>query len=187
MQNIAVSPLSRKDIRAYAWYLRLQFGMDKSPYIALEALLEVLCCPISDREEPLVNLDIVDDDELPEEYAAYYPQHNLLKIRQSVYLGACNGNGRDRFTIAHELGHFFLHRHAEVILSRYDSKTEEIPAYCNPEWQANTFASEFLIPYCMVQGMTPQEVSKACGTSLEASRIALKQQKSRTVRSSSAF
>lgn len=187
MQNVAVSPLSRKAIRAYAWYLRVQFGMDTSRYIPLDALLEVLSCPIGSRDEPLVNLEIVDDDELPGKYAVYYPQRNLLKIRESVYLGACDGNGRDRFTIAHELGHLFLHRYAEVTLSRSDSEMGKIPPYCDPEWQANTFASEFLIPYDMVQGMTAQEVSKACGTSLEASQIALKQQKSRTVTSSSAF
>lgn len=172
---IAVPPLSRKSIRSFAGLLREQFGMADIPYVRLDILLEVLSCPLGNMEKPLVEVEIVDDCKLPGKYAAYYPLSNLLKIRQSVYLGACHGNGRDRFTIAHELGHFFLHQDAELTLARPNSYGQKIPAYRDPEWQANTFASEFLIPHDLVKGMTPEEVSVKCGTSLEAARIALKQ------------
>lgn len=175
MQTIAVPPLSRKDIRAYAQYLRNQFGMTGDAYIRLDVLLEVLSCPLGNKDSPLVELEIVENCDLPGKYAAYYPNSNLLRIREGVYLGACAGNGRDRFTIAHELGHLFLHRDVELTLARSGPWEKEIPPYRDPEWQANTFASEFLIPHDMVQGMTPQAVAKKCGTSYEAARIALKQ------------
>lgn len=51
---------------------------------------------------------------------------------------------RDNFTIAHELGHFFLHydyehpSEQEVIFARYGSNQFE--------WQANRFAAAFLMP-----------------------------------------
>lgn len=51
---------------------------------------------------------------------------------------------RDNFTIAHELGHFFLHYDyenppdEEVIFTRYGSGPFE--------WQANRFAAAFLMP-----------------------------------------
>jgi len=51
---------------------------------------------------------------------------------------------RRRYTIAHELGHYFLHRHQEsyfedVIFFRGLEPTRT-------EWQANEFASEILMP-----------------------------------------
>lgn len=51
---------------------------------------------------------------------------------------------RDNFTIAHELGHFFLHYdydnpdNKEIIFTRYGSGPFE--------WQANRFAAAFLMP-----------------------------------------
>lgn len=173
MQSLTVPPLSRKSIRNFAGYLRTQLGLERL-YVDIGFLLEVLTCPLGSMTKPLVELEIVDDRFLPGKYAAYYPQSNLFKIRESVYIGACNGNGRDRFTIAHELGHFFLHSNVTLTLAREDAIPKHIPSYCDPEWQANTFASEFLMPHDMIQGMTPEEVSRACGTSREAARIALK-------------
>lgn len=172
MPTITVPPLSRNTIRRFAKHLRGQLGLS-SIYIDLGFLLEVLTCPLGTMDHPLVEMEIVEDRSLPGKYAAYYPQSNLLKIRETVYLGACAGNGRDRFTIAHELGHFFLHREVSLNLAREASPDQTVPAYLNPEWQANTFASEFLMPHDLIQGMSPEEVAQACGTSHEAARIAL--------------
>lgn len=38
------------------------------------------------------------------------PSENRIRIREDVYERACNGYGRDRLTMAHELGHLLLHR-----------------------------------------------------------------------------
>ena len=35
---------------------------------------------------------------------------NCIKIREDVYERAIKGYGRDRFTLAHELGHFLMHQ-----------------------------------------------------------------------------
>lgn len=172
MQTITVPPLSRNAIRHFTNHLRDQLGLNNA-YIHLGELLEVLSCPLGSMKHPIVEIEIVEDQALPGKYAAYYPQSNLLKIRESVYLGACAGNGRDRFTIAHELGHFFLHHNVPLDFAREDSPYQKVPAYRNPEWQANTFASEFLMPHDLIQGMSPKEVAQACGTSLEAARIAV--------------
>ncbi len=48
---------------------------------------------------------------------------------------------RDNFTIAHELGHYFLHyreKYGKIIYARYGNSSEEI--------QANRFAAAFLMP-----------------------------------------
>lgn len=62
---------------------------------------------------------------------------------------------RQRFTVAHEIGHFIYHRaKLEAANGTSDTLAFRIDAelYPNPhigpqeEWQANTFASNFLIP-----------------------------------------
>lgn len=63
-----------------------------------------------------------------------------------IFLSPYTGELRDRFTIAHELGHYFLHsRQGEVPLAaaRLDSE--------RPEWEANWFAAAFLMPEAKVR------------------------------------
>lgn len=35
----------------------------------------------------------------------------VIRVRSDVYERACENHGRDRFALAHELGHYSLHRH----------------------------------------------------------------------------
>lgn len=51
---------------------------------------------------------------------------------------------RQRYTIAHELGHYCLHRHLKKIFEDqiFFRGTES----CTEEWQANEFASSILMP-----------------------------------------
>ena len=169
MGNIAVDPLSRAKIRRCAALWRSVLGLEGF-YIPIDTVLEIMACPLKDGE-PLIEMEVCEDYEMPNEYAVYSPQKNLLRVRNSVYEGACAGNPRVRFTLAHELGHFVLHRHQGDQLARSD---KEIRAYQNPEWQANAFASEFLMPHDKIQGMSVDEVMKRCGTSKQAAEIALK-------------
>lgn len=106
-------------------------------------------------------------------YAYYDPVNNLMMIDEEVYLRACNGVARDRFTIAHEIGHYFL-----VDKVMYTRKSDEkIPAYCDPEWQANAFASELLIPSRKILHMPVSSIVRECKVSYQAAEIALKNAK----------
>lgn len=68
-----------------------------------------------------------------------------IKVRKQndfdIYLSTFTGPLRDRFTIAHELGHYFIH-----------SKQGEIPIQASRkgsgrlEWEANWFAAALLMP-----------------------------------------
>ncbi len=80
---------------------------------------------------------------------------------------------RKAFTIAHELGHFFMICIFGFKLQRNFSH-EEIPPYQDPEWQAKCFAGEFMIPAGLVQNMTPHEIAKSCGVSLDAAKVQYK-------------
>lgn len=119
-------------------------------------------------------LSIVEKHEMPDKYAEYNPIKKELKIREDTYENAINGIGRDRFTIAHEIGHIFLHSN-NVSLAR---SNEEIPIYCNPEWQANTFARELLCPINgIIKGDNDETLAKRYGVSKEVARIQLSQKK----------
>ena len=65
---------------------------------------------------------------------------------------------RQRYTIAHELGHFCLHRH---LRRRFEDKIFFRGGEANkPEWQANDFASAILMPEDKFREMVRSGVSK---------------------------
>lgn len=80
------------------------------------------------------------------------PKTGDMYIREDVYNGACQGKGRDRFTIGHEFAHLLLHDNLVLGLARVD-KNIKVEIYRDPEWQANVFAGEFLIPTDCIGGM----------------------------------
>ena len=94
---------------------------------------------------------------------------NTIKIREDVYERAYAGYGRDRLTIAHEIGHLILHKPENISLTRADNVA--IPAYLNPEWQANAFAGELLAPYDVIQGKSLMEISNTFGVTVDAAKI----------------
>lgn len=113
-------------------------------------------------------MDIVPDEDMESTYAETIPSLKIFRIRESVYENAINGSPRDRFTIAHEIGHLFLHDDITVSFAR-NEKT--IPAYKDPEWQANTFAAELLVPHSHISGMTAEEISKKYSVSKKVAQI----------------
>lgn len=85
---------------------------------------------------------VVEDDQLPEACAETTPDTKVIKIRQSLYLAACEGDKDCLFTLAHELGHLYMHADQPKTFARGSIryKREE-----DCEWQADQFASELFI------------------------------------------
>lgn len=78
-----------------------------------------------------------------------------IELRDDVAERAREGSGRDRFTAAHELGHIVEHQDLlieESPKARFrDWATttrgpSKIKVYEDPEWQANVWASSYLMP-----------------------------------------
>ncbi len=90
-----------------------------------------------------------------------------------VYIGAVNGNGRDRMTIAHEIGHYFTLCFCGFSFQR-NYNNGPVAAYNSPEWQAKCFAAELLIPAHLTQNMQPWEIAYECGVSSEAAQYQYK-------------
>ena len=106
--------------------------------------------------------EVVGKNELPDSHALAFPRQQRLVIREDVYNGACNNNTADRFTLAHELGHIFLHK---GIRARQDERSAQ-------EWiddlevEANVFGMELMMPAPIaLQVRTPAILGQLCGVS----------------------
>ena len=107
--------------------------------------------------------EVVSDNELKGSYAETDLYFRKIIIKESVYFGDVQGNPRDRFTIAHELGHMVLHTQG-ITLCR---NNERINIYEDPEWQANQFAAEFLVPLEKIHSMSISEIANTFQVSIE--------------------
>ena len=88
---------------------------------------------------------VMEDQTLGNDLARTWPDKMQMHISDSVYDGACMGDGTCNHVLAHELGHLVLHRNIDPSFAL----AKENPKYdCmfNSEWQADTFADYFLMP-----------------------------------------
>lgn len=160
MEKVSVEPMSRKSIRQLVMEFRKLFGLENSLFFPIVQFVE-WCLP-----ELGLDFELLDVCEMEDTYGLTNTNKNTLYIREDVYIGAVNDNPRDRFTLCHELGHFLLHTPDRVSFARGD-----IPAYRNPEWQANTFAGELMAPYGLTYNLTADEIAEKCGMSKQAAKI----------------
>ena len=161
--KIKVKPRSRKDIRNIAETLKKKWAL-KGKKINILKFLEIFVSLVKYEYE------IVEDSQLKTNYAEFDPSDKVMRIRESVYLGAAKGNTRDRFTIAHEIGHMILNSlmDAEIKFCRFD---ETVKSYEDIEWQANTFAAEFLVDFSEIEYMNIDEISEKFGVSRKVAQI----------------
>lgn len=159
-QKVAVEPLSRKNIRGITRGLREQFGLKNALFFPVIQFIEWVLPELG------MDYEVVSPSEMGDAYGVTHTRKGIMKIREDVYIGACEGQPRHRFTLCHELGHFLLHTPDRVSFARGD-----VPAYMEPEWQANAFAGELMAPYNLVKNMDPYEISAKCGMSLKAAQI----------------
>ncbi len=154
---------SRKDIRDVALAVRIIEGSTDSLFFDILHFMEVTLPQIIPEYEFCVeDIKIMRNAE-----GLTYPDKGIVKIRQDVYNGAVSGNGRHRFTIAHELFHLLQHDNSNIMFARA-GKENAIKKYENPEWQADAFGGELLIPNHLIQGLSVKEISQKCGVSLSA-------------------
>ena len=67
--------------------------------------------------------------------------------------------------------HYLLHDETNISFAR---SINEIPAYVDPEWQANTFAAELLIPKKLIKDLSVEEIMRKCGVSRQCAEIQMK-------------
>lgn len=165
MNSYKARAISRCDIRRLVREIRRITLMEDSFYFPVVRFLENIL-PIM---VPGFQLEIVQEKEMGNKHGETYPSKRLIRIREDVYLKAVEGSGRDRLTIAHEIGHLLLHDDDSIALCRLEPN-EKLKPYEDPEWQANAFGGELLASSYLIRGLTSQEVQEKCGVS-EAAAI----------------
>lgn len=154
-----VKGMSIADIRAIAKMIREKCGLSKCERVPVCGFFEW----VMEKLFPDFEWEIAEIETMGEEGVTLSGDNKII-IREDVYEKACGGDGRARFTIMHEIGHFILHSPERVVLCRFgpNSASSRIAPYEDPEWQANTFAAEFLMDYDLVKDMDFKQISETC-------------------------
>ena len=162
-QYYVVEGKTRKQLRTLAKIVRETLHLENAIWFPIVELLDVLPMVF-----PKFNYEIVEDDELPTlVHADTDIVSGNIRIKESIYNGACDGNGRDRMTIAHEICHFLMLCSLGFKIQRSFGK----PKPCeDPEWQAKCMAAELMIDKRLVKNMDPHEIAEVCGVSIEAAK-----------------
>ncbi len=165
-EGYCVLPRRKTEIRLYADDVRRLFLPVEHNMLDIVRLIE---CEMPKAYENF-RYEVVPDEELPGQEAVFIPSAFCMRVRESVYEGACNHVGRCRFTLAHELGHFFMHRDQPMAFGR-SAENEVIPLYMNSEWQADEFARNLLAPARLAKGMSTALIATMFEVSKEVARI----------------
>lgn len=160
--DFIVPAKSWDDIGALASRVRAQFGLSDQLRFPIMDLLE----RILDQELSWLRLEIETKQQMNEAEGYTCPNGTFIRLREDVYNGAWSGNGRDRFTAAHELGHFAMHTGTPLARA---TRQDDVPSYRLAEPQANQFAAELLMPVEWVRRSdSGQELAARFGVSHEA-------------------
>lgn len=157
-------PISRAVIKRITTKLRRMCGVD-GPYFPIDRVLEAVPCFIMGYSVEIEPYDVLGDNHGLTDY-----RNKVIRIREDVYDGACEGKGRDRMTCAHEIGHAILHTDNLASARSYG----EIKLYEDPEWQAKAFAGHLLIPDEIASRCSAHDIVEICGVSLDAALVAIK-------------
>ena len=165
MKYIWTSPTSASQLRKYANSIRKLLNCtDKIAFPILEILDYLM-------DEGVIIFQILDDNDSyfeENELAKFDFEENTIYAKEAVYREAIADIGRSRFTLTHELAHFILLRILNFEIFTMDQ--EPLP-FQDPEWQANTLASEILIPFNLTKDFSLEEVMEKCLVSEECALV----------------
>lgn len=162
---IKVPARSRKEIREITETLHRAIGFTEPPFPIVDFVEFILPQAIDGFVFGVLDMHEMGADE----HGRTYPSEKAIYLRTDIYERAVNGQGRDRLTLAHEVGHLFLHAtgmHREM-------PSENIRPFEDSEWQANCFGGELLVPSRFLQrAESPEHVADVCQVSLDAANYA---------------
>lgn len=158
--NFLVSPRSWESIDRDAFQFRKAIGASTQKYIDVIGILE----HVLDNLMGEIELRLIEDKGAETYEGCTSLDGKTIFLRNSVYIGANKGVKRDRFTVAHEIGHAILHAGQTptmALLSKHPDKP-----FCQSEAQANRFAAALLVPFELIHpAMNCADVVREFGVS----------------------
>lgn len=174
MGKSRVSPMNRAAIRSYALRIRKLLGFKNTDFIHAPKLFDKLSIVFAEH-----GLDF-DYRVMPDEHEAFHDKEEaytditsgIIYIKESVMEQACRRSyKRGAFTLIHELGHYLLHYLQGDVRLTMVADNVDVPPFCDPEWQAETFASEFLMPFNECIKLNPSEIRRRYHVSTKAAEV----------------
>jgi hypothetical protein len=171
-----VTARSDEEVRAIAERTKSEFGVARLRPVNILRKLQSGTIPTLYGRKKLV-FDVVDDEGLGtiDGKTAFSNDTVTITVKRSVRDRAEMGVGRDRMTLAHELGHGVMHhsapkfRHAGAAGTTTLSK---VSAFESAEHQAKIFAAAFLIHEDVAATLRSAfEIALEFGVSLQAAEI----------------
>lgn len=161
IDGFQVAPRSRNDITVFSYKLRKLFKHECIPKFPIKLIDRY----ISENYDSKFYIAAESKQVMGDKEGLTIPKDHIIYLREDVFEDLEDNNNRAAFTLAHEVGHFFLHAN-ELCDKEFQ---EGMPSYVNSEWQANAFAADFLMPpWLLKDDMSTQEISDLCGVSFEA-------------------
>jgi len=171
MHDYRVAPRSAKDIEALTLAWRETLGVPNNWAPDMLRLLEIELPRLPNLGQ--FALITRSDSEMgdAEAYTQFNPAH--IVVRNSIYQMARKRDGRSRMTLAHELGHLVMHPGASKHRTDFpESNAKKARPYEFAEWQANKFASLFLMPLHIIREFAgAAQIAECCHVSLQAAQI----------------
>ncbi len=133
------NPLKISDIEIYANNIRKRLGYLPNTAFPILEVIEKF------HYEKLLTIQFLEDDNSIFENdtpAKYNPSDNFIYVKESVLEELENCEYRANFTLAHE---FFHYLQCQILNFDFE-ETDECPSFCDPEWQADEFAGQLLLP-----------------------------------------
>ena len=157
--GVEVPPCIREELRKVAAQIRGTLGLAYNECFPVACFIERVLPKIYDD----FVLEILPRDQLGERHGETFPDKHLMRLREDVYIGMCEGSGQHRFAGAHECAHHIYHE--GIPLAFFRSSAKNLPLFRNSEWQADTLAAELLMPYEAVKHMGVQDIKTKYGVS----------------------
>ena len=162
-------PIQRTELRSLAKVIRKILQVEDSLYIPVITILENVMPLLF----PHFSYEYVPKENFSDKkHGETDIVNHIVRIREDVYYGAIDGNGRDRMTIMHEIAHYILLVICGVKFER-NFENKFILTCRDPEWQAKALAGEIMCPHDLIQGFSAYEVSEKFGVSFEAAKYNL--------------
>jgi Zn-dependent peptidase ImmA (M78 family) len=172
-EDYIVKRRSREEIEAVAEALTRRHGILGPPV----RIVEVLRVEMRSETSLLGGWRLVELSlsEMPHDEGRADFAQKRLEFRQGTLGNAERGSHRDKMTVAHEMGHVLLDHKDGGILHRVQQGNKKLGfgrQEESAEWQAQYFASAFLMPRDVVKRCSnATEVSLQCRVSLQAAQI----------------